>query len=154
MKFDVTSELEVISRRDEQSFARGLVDLALERRLLAAMLCDDGIGGYMDPEHRENALALCDDVELDDFSDFRLRAAFTAIRALQARDEFIPNHERTSAVADEIERTDRARGSHVGARVDLVFLTDLVLDEKQLGAASIEHAKARLRELATFRRLL
>lgn len=154
MRFDVDAAMLEHERKRETDRAdgvvRGLVDLELERRVLAAMICDDAIGGFdHDAEHRERALVLCDGVEVDDFTDFRHRAAFTALRNLEARE--LPSM--PWDIVDEIGRTDRAYERHVGESVHLGFLATIIVESRKVSLAAITYACSELRRLAQIRRL-
>lgn len=154
MRFDVEAAMRDHARRREAEEADGavrdLVDIALERRVLAAMMCDDAIGGFdHDADHRESALVLCDSVELDDFTDYRHRAAFAALRNLEARG--LPSM--PWDIVDEIARTDQQDEKHVGDSVDLAFLASVIVASPRGSLAGITYARARLRELASLRRL-
>lgn len=139
MRFDVDSELAAYVRKQRVT-ERALFDFATERMLLAALLADDAIG---EDGFTTSALALVDDLELDDFAELRCRQAFTALRNLQAADK-------PHAVYDvfaELERTG-VRG------VEFAWLVvDLVATEPRVTADWIGCACARLRELANHRRL-
>jgi hypothetical protein len=154
MRFDVDAAMRHHEKRQEDARAgaafESMVDLALERRALAAMMCDDAIGGFdHDADHRESALVLCDGVELDDFADYRHRAAFAALRNLEARG--LPSM--PWDIVDEISRTDKRNESHVGETVDLAFLASVIIASPRGSLAGLTYARMRLRELAQHRRL-
>jgi hypothetical protein len=156
VKFDLGAEMAAHARRRSQREAVDLVDIAMERKLVAALLGGDLIalhrldpveGRWRDTEPVP-VISLCEDVETDDLTDFRLRAVFNAIRVLQARGEAIG----VLQVHDEIARTDLENAAHVGAVVDLLFLVTL-LAEPKFSENGLGYVKQKLRELAAHRRL-
>lgn len=111
-----------------------------EARLLAAIIAEPCV------------LELCEDVELDDFTDFRYRAAFKSIRDLQAsgcRPDLL-------AIVDDIAMDDLAYDKHVGETVDVVFLASLVdeMPPYRRDLMGLEHDRYWLRTLADKRRAL
>ena len=180
MRFDVEAEIAAQAARDEQLAAdaalTAMVDTATERRLLAALLCDTAIDNTrrelhrcescgqhepLRPYPRVRALNLVDDLAVDDFSDYRHRAAFSALRNLQREHDpkgdgipwpFIAN-DLAWRIAEAIEHADEARGTNLRHSVGLVFLVDLRDLEKPASVEWIRYAQARLRELAQIRRL-
>ena len=82
----------------------------VEQRVLAAVLAEP------------DKLALANDLEVGDFVDYRHRAAFEAMRNLQADGWDVE----ICAVADAIAIADLDRGRCVADHVSLVWLTKLV----------------------------
>lgn len=149
-RYDVRQALARIEQQEVSAVVEGLVDRNAEARLLGAMLCNYPLCTCaFCPDDNARALALCDDVELDDFTDLRYRAAFVSLRKLQA------NGESTEpwAVSEEIDLQDVLYGKHVGESVDITFLTELAICHPKHSRASLAHAQRRLRELANLRRL-
>lgn len=135
MRFDVDHAIrDHEERRSKRAAAPALVDLSLEAQLVAAIMCDVGV------------LERCDGVELDDFTDYRYRAIFVAIRTLQTRGEATGPLE----VADEIARTDIEHDRNVGGTVDDFFIAELVHTTAQFWGCEYElaGAKRHLRTLA------
>lgn len=114
-----------------------LVDLASEGRLLAAMLVEPAV------------LRAAGDVELDDFTDLRFRAALAAIRHLQSRWMLVDLFE----VDAQLHRVDEDRDSNVAEQAGLAFLAMLLCSTPPYNHAVLwEHDMCWLRELANRRR--
>lgn len=136
MLFDVEAALAEHAKRQHVS-QRLMFDFATERMLLAAVLCGDVLDAPWD------ALGLCHDLELDDFADYRCRAAFRALRNLQADGKVFGLWE----VFVELEGEGRTDA------VTLEWLVDLVMTEPRVSVDWIVCAQKRLRNLAQHRRL-
>lgn len=99
------------------------------------------------------ALPLAPDLEVYDFTDLRLQAAFIAVRELEASGADIGLLE----VADAIAMRDLAMGTHRADSVSVAFLGLLVLTADRYDAASFEHVFAadirQLRLIANERKL-
>ncbi len=140
MKVDIAAEIRAHMAREEAKRSdaniRALLDADAELRLVTACICDRGV------------LEQCDDVEVEDFADFRARALFTAIRSLQLREEQVD----PLSVGDEIKRTDRNLGKRVAEQVSDFYIAELVLTQRKHSENSLAYAKQRLREMANARR--
>ncbi len=112
-----------------------LVDLVREGRLLAAILCDGGI------------LEECEDVEVDDFSDVRARAAFTFVRKLQ--------YANGSVTFRDWLYADMSAISPDAALATVSYVTLAIARWSPfLGERCLRECKERLRSLAETRRSL
>lgn len=149
-RYDVRQALARIEQQETTAIASALVDHKAEARLLGAMLCDYPFCTCeFCPKDNARALALCDDVELDDFTDLRYRAAFVSLRKLQTAGECT----HPWSVAEDIALTDALYGKHVGDTVTIEFLTELAICQPKHTRTGIAHAQRRLRDLANHRRL-
>lgn len=100
-----------------------------------------------------------DEVELDDFTDYRHRAILQALRNLQHRGvtgEWRGFENAWIALIDEeIIRCDRSHADrHLHEKVNAAFMAELVLRQPSMTCVGIDTAKRRLRELANLRRLV
>lgn len=150
MKYDVDKALDAHRRRKatdrHDTTVRGLVDIDGERRLLASMLADDKFCDCCElPEL--SVMDLCDEVEVDDFTDYRHTNAFTAIRSLVELGQPVS----VAAVSDEVERRNGV-GSNAAMSCSIVWLASLLVDQKKHSVNSLRAAQQHLRELAIARR--
>jgi hypothetical protein len=188
MRFDVAAELAREQQRHEDRTSRervaALVDVGTEAALLGAMLhnlpflshsttCSISPCSFaLDVPPLER----CADVELDDFTDFRYRAIFAAIRTLQTgivharhgayiAEHIDPTHGIVRcangalvewwpvAVADEIARQDRIFETRIADTVHADFTLELAFAALDNACWSTEFYATRLRTLAADRRL-
>lgn len=98
----------------------------------------------------EWALSASPELEVEDFADPRHVALFAAMRACEARGEFVGVIE----VLDEIERLDRRDGSHMSEHVHACFVGILVVTHPPYSEHEWPHNLWWLRELAQVRRSL
>lgn len=106
MRLDVEKlQQRVAKRRDV------LVDEPTEKQVIVAWVAEPRLFRFFD------------DVELDDFTDFRCRAVVVAIRSL-------PNHAEDvhfEAIVQALERRDRERETHVAEKI-FWWLADAICD--------------------------
>jgi replicative DNA helicase len=111
--------------------------LHVERRVLAELIANPA------------AVALADDLEIDDFTNFRHRVAFEALRNLQAAGCAIDILD----LADSIAMQDLALGTHAAENVSVGFLGELVQNAERYQADLLEVVfSADLRLLRTIRK--
>lgn len=122
----------------------------LEARVVAAML-----GGELVPAdpatdgEPASALALCEDVELDDFAVYQHRAVIAAIRNLQA----VGKASGPLQVDAWLAERDRRLEQNVRDKVSLFFLSDLLLLQTRFAnVVELRVALRWLRDLAARRR--
>jgi replicative DNA helicase len=113
--------------------------LPVEARVIAGMLCEDGV------------LEHCDDVESDDFVDMRHVVVFNAIRAVQSRGDKVE----VVAVIEAIEAYAIDHGAF--GVLDMAgeqFIQDLINKAPPGGLRTIRRDVRRLRSDREFRELL
>lgn len=141
-RFDFAAALAQQREQDRQRQTAALFAPATERIVLGTVLANDAIEDRVPYEFADRVPVLvleeCDgrlvdvgvaqNLEPDDFGDFRYRAAFKAIRNLVARNSTLPD---MVDIADEIEHSIVARGGSVqhtgfdGNRIDAAWLADI-----------------------------
>ncbi|HET9063750.1 MAG TPA: hypothetical protein VFO62_10715 [Candidatus Binatia bacterium] len=148
-----THEEQRVRRIENLEFWRRLpVAHALEGRVLVAMLCDSAV------------LALCEDVESDDFAHSRHRVVFNALRNMQALGLWSTwtVYEAVYHLGERLALEDEQLDKHVRDHVDDIYLGELIAKHMyetygEVGApdaAWLAHDCAKLRELAEKRRAL
>lgn len=117
-----------------------IIDEITERQLLAGMLCE------------AHVLAVCDDVETDDFTDYRHWVVLAAIRQLQGESADVDPFE----VDEVITQRDRTADKHIAQQAGAQFLSRLIAVTFTYGNAMtiVENDIRWLRVLAGRRRIL